>query len=80
MDYPALKFSYRKLSALLELVGRTVRTMEFQKICFGKADTVAIDGHSIPGRSEDNGLVASVFKTRSIGNEYMNLMEVLDTD
>lgn len=33
-DYPALKFSYKRVSTILELIGRTGRAKEFQKKVF----------------------------------------------
>ena len=79
-DYPALRFSYRRISTLLELIGRTEMAKDFQKRCFGNADEVAIDGHAIPGKSKENDLVSAGFKTKSIKSEYMNLMVALDVD
>lgn len=79
-DYPAMKFSYKRLSVILELIGRTEKAKEFQKKCYESADTIAVDGHAIPGKSEENDLVAAGFKTGSIKSEYMNLMVALNVE
>lgn len=78
-DYPALKFSYRRISKLLELIGRIGKKEEFQRKCLEKSsDVMAIDGHVIPTTSENNDLSSTGFKTRQIGSEYMNLMMAMD--
>jgi hypothetical protein len=78
-DYPALKFSYHRVSKLLELIGRQGKADEFARICMDEAsDKLAIDGHAIPSTSENNDLAAAGHKTKSIKSEYMNLMVVLD--
>ena len=77
-DYPALKFSYKRVSTILELIGRTGRAKEFQKKLIETTDTFAIDGHAIASVSENNDLAAAGFKTKAIKSEYINLIVALD--
>lgn len=77
-DYPALKFSYKKIAALLEMTGRTEKAKKFQMICFESSTALAIDGHAIRSVSENNDLCASGFKARTIKSDCMNLIVALD--
>ena len=77
-DYPELHFSYHIVSKLLELIGRTGKQAEFQRLASSTATAVAIDGHVIPTFSEDNGLASIGYKSKTIGCTYMNLMVALD--
>ena len=78
-DYPALKFSSRRMSKLLERIGRIGKKEEFQQKCIEKgSDVMAIDGHVIPTSSENNNLSSFGYKTKQIGSEYMNLMMAMD--
>jgi Transposase DDE domain. len=80
-DFPALRFSYRRISSLLELIGRTSKQSEFQKLCMAiSTGPIAIDGHAIPTQSENSSLSSSGFKTKDIGSDYMNLVMAFDTE
>ena len=70
-DYPALKFSYKRLSVILELIGRTEKAKEFQEKCYENVDTIAVDG-----KSEENDLATA----GSIKSECMNLMVSLNLE
>lgn len=70
-DYPALKFSYKRLSVILDLIGRTEKAKELQKKCYESADTIAVDG-----KSKENDLATA----GSIKSEYMNLMVALNVE
>ena len=79
-DFPDLKFSYRRISALLELIGRTSKQAEFQKLCMAMSSgSIAIDGHAIPTVSENSSLSSSGFKTGKLSSDYMNLVMAFDT-
>lgn len=78
-DYPALKFSYRRLSTLLELIGRQDTARQFQQKCLeDSGDEIAVDGHVIATSSENNELSSPGYKTRKIKSNHMNLMVALD--
>lgn len=78
-DYPKLPFSYHIISKLLELIGRTNKQKEFQKITLDySSDTIAFDGHVIPTFSEENDLASFGFKSSINNCTYMNLMVALD--
>ena len=78
-DYPDLRFSYRRLSRLLELVGRQRKASMFQRLCnTDEVTSIAVDGHAIPADSEGNDLCSAGYKTRALKSEYMNLMVALD--
>ena len=78
-DYPDLRFSYRRLSRLLELVGRQKKASMFQRLCnTDEVTSIAVDGHAIPADSEGNDLCSAGYKTRALKSEYMNLMVALD--
>lgn len=80
-DYPALKFSYRRLSALLELIGRQGTARQFQQKCLeGSGEELAVDGHVIATSSENNELSSPGYKTRIIKSNHMNLMVALDVE
>lgn len=80
-DYPALPFSYHRLSALLERTGRTQKQADYQReLARGSGEAIAIDGHAIATASERNCLSAAGWKTASLGSEYMNLMVALDVE
>lgn len=79
-DYPALKFGYKKVSQLLEMIGRTEKAKEFQIKCFASSSKLAVDGHAIASVSENNDLAATGYKTKSIKSEYMNLIVALDIE
>ena len=64
-DYPALKFSYRRLSTLLELIGRQDTARQFQQKCLEQSgDELAVDGHVIATSSENNELSSPGYKTK----------------
>ena len=78
-DYPDLRFSYRRLSRLFELVGRQRKASMFQRLCnTDEVTSIAVDGHAIPADSEGNDLCSAGYKTRALKSEYMNLMVALD--
>ena len=79
-DYPALKFSYKKITTLLEMIGRTEKATEFQTKCFESSSTLAVDGHAIPSTSDNNDLSAAGYKTKTIKSDYMNLIVSLDVE
>lgn len=78
-DYPCLKFSYHLVSKLLELIGRTNKQNEYQKIAIdSSSNTIAFDGHVIPTFSDNNDLASLGFKSKVNKSTYMNLMVALD--
>ena len=79
-DYPYLKFSYKRISKLLELIGRQDSARKFQRICLKESSKLAIDGHVIASSSEDNELTASGYKSNIINSNQMNLMVALDVE
>ncbi len=80
-DYPALKFSYRRLSTLLELIGRQDTAREFQQKCLEKSgEEIAVDGHVIATSSENNELSAPGYKAKTIKSNQMNLMVAFDVE
>ncbi len=80
-DYPALKFTYRRLSTLLELIGRQDAARQFQKECLEESgEELAVDGHVIASSSENNELSAPGYKTRAIKSNHMNMMVALDVE
>lgn len=80
-DYPALKFSYRRLSTLLELIGRQDTARQFQQKCLEQSgEELAVDGHVIATSSENNELSSPGYKTKKIKSNHMNLMVALDVE
>lgn len=80
-DYPALKFSYRRLSKLLELIGRQNASREFQQKCLENCGLeIAVDGHVITTSSENNELSSPGYRTNISKSEQMNLMVALDVE
>ena len=78
-DYPQLKFSYRRLSSLLEIIGRQDTARRFQQKCIENSGSeLAVDGHVIAASSENNELASPGYKTKTIKSSQMNLMVALD--
>lgn len=77
-DYPCLKFSYKRISKLLELIGRQDDARKFQRRCLENSDKLAIDGHVIASSSENNELSSLGYKSSTINSNQMNLMLALD--
>lgn len=79
-DYPALKYSYYRISNLLEYCGRQDKILEFQKKCMSDAKTIAVDGHVIASDSEYSDLSSIGYRSKAVKGEQMNLLVALDTD
>ena len=80
-DYPDLDFSYKRLSRLLELIGRQDTARKFQQKCLAEGGTeLAIDGHVIATSSENNDLASPGYKAKTLKSNQMNLMVALDVE
>ena len=80
-DYPGLRFSYRRMARLLELVGRQEKASVFQRLCNAEdVSSIAVDGHAIPADGDNNDMCSAGHKTPALNSEYMNLMVALDCD
>lgn len=79
-DYPSLLFSYKRISKLLELIGRQDGAREYQRKCLEDTKELAIDGHVITSSSENNELTSSGYKTSITSSDQMNLMCALDVE
>ena len=77
-DYLDLRFSYRRLSRLLELVGQQRKALMFQRLC--NTDEVISRLMGIQSLQTVKAMifVQQGYKTRTLKSKYMNLMVALD--